>query len=240
MYTITPSRFSSDTTCCVATKSGWSYGIQSGSKPCSHADCGKKPYHKIIFIDNDWYNYDHHIHLESVKTHRPKYCTVLDILTDLQARKAKMKTHASFEQIIDWAYELSEYAENVIVIPKYDCLDKIPDKFMLGYSVPSSHGGTPLPIEMFKGRRVHLLGGSWKKQLEYLMVLGDDCVSIDNNSVHKVASYGQWTDGDGAVHSLSELPIGLITNPLFCAVTLSFGHIASKVQQLHLSEEQTV
>jgi len=97
-------------------------------------------------------------------------------------------------QILDWAEELREHAENVIIIPKYDCFDAIPDHFMLGYSVPTSYGGTPLPIEMFKGRRVHLLGGNPEMQIQYFKAIPDSVVSLDNNQMHLKASFGKtWT-----------------------------------------------
>ena len=77
------------------------------------------------------------------------------------------------------------------------------------------------------------------------MALGNDCVSLDNNYVHKIAQYGQYCDGDGNAHTLTELGIveNAVSNPLYCALVLSLGYIAKKVQELHLSEkveEQTV
>jgi hypothetical protein len=134
---------------------------------------------------------------------------------------------------LDFAEELSQYAENVIVIPKYDCLDKIPDKFMLGYSVPTSHGGTPLPVEAFRGRRVHLLGGSWADQLAYWAHLQDEVVSMDNNHVMLIASkYGCFVLPNGEVASLKEYNLGYLANPRYAALALSFGAMAAKINEI--------
>ena len=92
---------------------------------------------------------------------------------------------------------MEQLVERVMEIPKYDCLDDIPEEFMLGYSVPSSYGGTPMPLEAFKGRDTHLLGGSWKLQRNALAVLGKDVVSLDNNNIMTIAKYGVSTTAKG-------------------------------------------
>lgn len=222
-----------DATCCLAVRAGLMYGIQSPhSTICPYCIRGDAN-HKVAFIDNDYYQYNHQAHLKMVKEHLPKYATVRDIM-DKQQCATDGIVYYSFEQIMDWASELSEYAENVIVIPKYDCLDKIPEKYMLGYSVPTSHGGTPLPVEIFKGRRVHLLGGSWKKQLNYMAALEDDIVSLDNNYVHKMASeYGSYVMPDGETMNLTKVGHGILTNPRYVALSLSFGNMGAKVNELY-------
>jgi hypothetical protein len=187
--------------------------------------------HKIAFIDNNYERYDHAVHAATVKEHRPKYATVRDVMTRQQCAAAGIQ-YFELEQILEWAEELREYAQHVIVIPKYECMDKIPEYFQLGYSVPSSHGATPLSHEAFRGRRVHLLGGSWKMQLGYMAVLGSDVVSLDNNYVHKIANYGQFVTEDGDLRNVSSLGLGRLNNPRYVAMVLSFGLVSSKLNEL--------
>ncbi|MCA9981689.1 MAG: hypothetical protein KDD89_12670, partial [Anaerolineales bacterium] len=227
-----------DCTCCLAVQAGFKYGIQSAQyNICPYEDrlSGR---HKVTFIDNDYFNYDHETHLAAVKKFRPKYATVMDVITEAQAKKDGVKRAYPLEQILEWAEELEQYAENVIVIPKYDCLDRIPPKFMLGYSVPTSHGGTPLPPEMFKGRRVHLLGGSWKMQLAHMAVLGDDVVSIDNNHVLNISRFGQYVLPNGETSQLEPSGFGYLNNPRYVALALSFGAIGAKVNELYTAVEE--
>jgi len=135
--------------------------------------------------------------------------------------------------VLAWADELAASAENVIVIPKYDCLDKIPARFVLGYSVPTTHGGTQLPPSAFKGRRVHLLGGSWKSQLEYLRVMGDDVVSVDNNYISRIADWAHFTYPDGRDGNLTDIGLSELVNPKFVSIAISLGNIAAAVNALY-------
>jgi hypothetical protein len=209
--------------CCIATRSGWLYGIQSTNAcyPCPMSEFTKT--HKVEFVDNDYFHYDHQAHLEVVKKLRPKYCTVRDIMNQSQCEEAGIEFF-ELSQILEWAEDLRQYAENVIVIPKYDCLSEIPDHFVLGYSVPTSHGGTPLPIEMFKGRRVHLLGGSPNKQIAYWQQIPEDVVSLDNNYILLMAKYGQVWLPTGETTTLSELGVKDTSNPHLTAIALSVGY----------------
>jgi hypothetical protein len=228
-----------DCTCCLAAQAGLKYGIQSAHyRLCPYRDelSGR---HTVTFIDNDYFHYDHAVHLAAVRELRPKYATVRDIMTREQCREAGID-YFSLEQILAWAEELAASAENVIVIPKYDCIDQIPERFMLGYSIPTSHGGTPLPAEAFRGRRVHLLGGSWSDQLAYLAQLGDDVVSLDNNAIQMIASrFGNFVMPDGETMQLQEIGLGELANPRYVALAISFGNIASKINELYrVTEEQ--
>ena len=131
--------------------------------------------------------YKHTKHIEIVKQYRPKYCTVRDIIPETDCQMIGIEYYP-LEQILDWAYQLQEYAENVIIIPKsIDYIEKIPEQFMLGYSVPTSYGGTPFDIGHFTGKRIHLLGGSWKNQLALIRKMGKDIISFDNNHISKLA-----------------------------------------------------
>lgn len=186
--------------------------------------------HEVIFIDNDYFHYDHALHLEAVKRYRPKYATVRDLMTSSQCQQAGIPYY-SFEQVMDWAAELAEYAHNVIVIPKYDCLERIPAQYVLGYSIPTSHGGTPMPFAMFQGRPIHLLGGSPSKQIAYWQADPADVVSIDNNYILKAARYGQAWCADGQDRSITELGFGAVTTPLYLALVISLTNFAAFFQR---------
>ena len=136
-----------------------------------------------------------------------------------------------------------QYAENVIVIPKYlDCLPRIPDYFMWGFSAGgwlgnSSFGkGNQVGPENFIGHRTHILGASWKHQLNFMEIIGDSCVSLDNNSISKIAVYGTFVWPDGSTGKLKE-DLGLsVTNNWHTALVISFGHIAQKLNELYGDE----
>jgi hypothetical protein len=220
--------------CCVSVACGLKYGKQSGKEVCGNYHVHKR--HTLTFLDNDWHDYRHDKHVAEAALYRPKYVTTRDLVTKEQAKRFGVE-YQSIEQTIEQADELGEHAENVILIPKYDCIDQLPDRFMLGYSIPTSHGGTPLPIERFAGRRVHLLGGSWKKQMAYLSAMKDDVVSIDNNYLSSEARWGAFTYPDGRTATVRDLGI---TNepykdhcPLFIAAIISINSIANAMKLIY-------
>jgi hypothetical protein len=220
--------------CCVAVACGLKYGKQSGKEVCGNYHVHAR--HTITFLDNNWHDYRHDKHLAETTQFRPKYVTTRDLITKEQAKRFGVE-YQSIEQTIEQADELGQHAENVILIPKYDCIDKLPERFMLGYSIPTSHGGTPLPIERFAGRRVHLLGGSWKKQMSYLAAMKDDVVSIDNNYLSSEARWGAFTYPDGRTATVRDLGI---TNepykdhcPLFIAAIISINSIANAMKLIY-------
>ena len=184
---------------------------------------------KIEFIDNEYKAYGHREHLEAVKTLRPKYATVRDLMTPAQCQKDGIE-YFSFEQIMTWAEELSQYTQNVIVIPKYDCIEQIPGKFVLGYSVLTDYGGTPVPVERFKGRRVHLLGGSFAEQLRKIAELEGGVVSVDNNHIQLIAQKGDYITPDGRRKTLQNNGLGYLDNIRQVALTLSFGAIIARLE----------
>jgi len=224
---------SSGVYCCMACRAGMSYGIQSPRSPCKFSDVQEA--HKVQFVDNEYVNYDHQKHLDFVTAIRPKYATTRDLMSVEQCQEAEIPFY-EYEQVMDWAAEISEVAENVIIIPKYaKVLDKIPPEYMLGYSVPTSHGGTPLPAEAFKGRRVHLLGGSWAAQLSYMAELGDDVLSFDNNYILKQSLFASFVLKDGTTKTLTDVGLeeGDVTNPSYVAFAISCGAVAAGVNEIY-------
>lgn len=214
--------------CCIALRSGWLYGFRSSDGPCGAARVWEK--HRPVFIDNDYHDYDHDHHVAQVAAWQPRYATTRDVLTKAQAEKEGI-TYLPIGQILEQAAEVAEAgAENVIVIPKTkQGFDKIPDEYMLGFSVPTSYGGTNLPPEAFKGRRVHLLGGSPKAQLQVWQQLRDEVVSIDSNYLLKTCQYASAFHASGETRNLADFNInpGDVSNPMYVALTIGLGSLAA-------------
>lgn len=193
----------------------------------------------IAFVDNEYRGYDHGRHLSVVAHIRPKYATTRDYMTPRQCEAAGIE-YFTLDQILTWAEELERYAENVIIIPKEDVLHEIPERYVLGYSVPTAYGATPLPIETFRGRRIHLLGGSWKAQRALLATMLDDVVSIDFNALHKAAGKGQIVLRNGDSMMLKDLrdddgrPMGSPSNQWVACCTLSLGQISAALESEYL------
>jgi len=220
--------------CCLAAMAGFGYGLQSGKAFCPNMNIMGS--HGLMFVDCDYEKYDHGKHLAACREGRPKYATVRDYMSKSQCDEVGIE-FCELPQVLDWAMELEQYAENVIVIPKVDVLDQIPDRYVLGYSVPTSHGGTPLPTEAFKGRRVHLLGGSWKAQLAHMAALGDDVVSFDNNYLSKIAQVGGAVLPDGTRKDLPAYGIDTRVNPAYIALSISLGNVGWKVNELYAGSD---
>jgi hypothetical protein len=188
----------------AAYEMGFLPGIISTSLASARNLATRLPGVRLGFMDNEWHDYDHAAHLAAVAETKPKYATVRDIMTREQCEKAGVDFY-SIPEVLDMAAEVAEHADNVIIIPKYDCLDQIPEEYVIGFSVPTSYGGTPMPASALRGRRVHLLGGSWNNQRSYLDILGDDVVSLDNNHLLRVCEWGDFTYADGSRGRLAGL-----------------------------------
>lgn len=223
-YVETRNGTSAQIICCLACKSGWLYGLRSSAGACAVADIMLS--HKVQFVDCLYTDYQHDLHLAQIARYKPKYATVRDIMSRKQCERAGIKYYP-FDQIMKWAEQLNQHADNVILIPKIDCIKDIPAEYMLGYSIPTSYGGSPLPISKYGGRRVHLLGGSPNKQIAYWRELADEVVSLDNNYIMKVAAFGRAWFPDGTTRSLQDVGIGVVTNPLYIALAISLGNFAA-------------
>ena len=150
---------------------GWTYGAQMPSTV----------YYKPEFIDQNWKNPKRETYMQRLALHKPRIATVLDLEHEDQ-----------FDEVMSWAEEASQHVtESVIIIPKATgIIDRIPEtingkRIILGYSVPTSHGGTYVPLWEFGNRPVHLLGGSAMRQLPLFKYL--NVVSLDNNNNTRIA-----------------------------------------------------
>lgn len=236
IFTITPQSYNA-AYAMMAVYAGLKVGTQSGHlRDLEHAERWSWRY-GITFVDNAWDDYDHSVHIDYLArcaevVGRPKYATVRDMVTKKQAAQMGVK-HYTIDQTLRMAEDVARYVEHPILIPKYPkALDEAPAEYVLGYSVTSSYGATPLPAERFRGRQVHLLGGSWANQLRYLQLLGEDVVSLDFNQGMKLAAVGSYVLPDGGSASVTELPGINVNNIYTVALALSMGHIGQAVYDL--------
>lgn len=131
-------------------------------------------HHPIYFADQDWKNPNRQRYMNALAEHRPTLATVLDWEQEEQRT-----------EVLDWAEEAAQYVERVLIIPKVlGRIDTLPHRIggaqiVLGYSVPTSYGGTFVPVWEFAGWDVHLLGGSPHRQMELCYYL--NVVSVDGN-----------------------------------------------------------
>jgi len=159
----------------IAHEAGFLYGAQL---PGSLASL------PLYFADQDWKRPRRTAYMRALDRHRPQIATVLDWEHDDQWR-----------EVLDWAEEAAQYAFSVMIIPKVvEGLERIPETIggvpvVIGYSVPTKHGATCVPIWELAGRKVHLLGGSPHRQRrEYHAISGvANVISVDGNMAMKMA-----------------------------------------------------
>ena len=175
----------------IAIDAGFKLGVQlpNGWRACNAGL-------PVYFADQDWKNPDRTVYMGHVARLRPHVATVID-----------WEREEQFAEVMDWAEAVTQYAERVIIIPKVaGQLHRIPDRIngkevVLGYSVPTKFGGTPVPIWEFGQRPVHLLGGSPHKQMRLTYYM--NVVSADGNMICKIANtltkywIPPWTHVDG-------------------------------------------
>jgi len=158
---------------------GWMYGARMPDTV----------YYRPLFIDQNWKKPDFTKYVARISQYQADYATVLDLEHESQ-----------FDEVMRWAKAVSPHVKSIIMIPKVmGIIDRIPHTIngkpiILGYSVPTSHGGTQVPLWEFGSRPVHLLGGSSTKQFELMRYL--NVVSIDNNynaniALHFIMFYAQ-------------------------------------------------
>lgn len=148
---------------------GWLMGLRSNGK--------NKDHWHMAMIDNEWgAAYRHEQHLAMVKRNKPIIATVKDIEHVNQLPEA-----------LKQARELAQYCGRVILIPKVKTW--LPDRYWLGYSIPTGHGGTDIECDWFGDRFVHLLGGSPDDQAKFAKQL--NVVSLDANYAMGLADHGK-------------------------------------------------
>lgn len=158
----------------IAIRYGFRYGAQLPNTV----------YHPVEFADQDWKKPSREKYMTALAQHKPALATVLDL-----------ERVEQLDDVLSWAAEATQHVtEAVIIIPKVTgIIDKLPREIggipvRLGYSVPTSFGGTFVPVWEFAGWDVHLLGGSPKKHQtlkQYMRV-----VSADTNYHQRISMMG--------------------------------------------------
>lgn len=143
----------------------------------THAANSLRTKYNLQFLDFAYKKPDIEKHLQLCKLIKPKYVCAPDIFNE-----------SDLDTILDLAEELRQYSQNVIIIPKCkDIIERIERKFMIGFSIPTSYGGTEgLATWDICNYNIHLLGGSPSKQLWYKTYF-KNIKSLDGNSYIKIA-----------------------------------------------------
>lgn len=154
----------------IAFEEGWMLGFRSDNNMGS---CK----HPVSFIDVDYKHPDFEKHLETVSRYHPKYATVPDL-------SEKAILNQDIDRAVRQAERLQPHCEIVLIVPKLSGqIALLPQSIAIGYSVPSRYGGAQYPLWELSGRRVHLLGGSPRKQIQAYLHLSAiaSVVSLDGN-----------------------------------------------------------
>lgn len=165
----------------IAASEGW----YSGARYTNIRDV--KTFPRLGFLDIDWKNYDFKWHLQVAEKTRPLFTVARDIVSI-----------KDLDIILEEAEYLSNYSCHVILVPKDRKLKRhinrlIPDKFLLGYSVSSSYGGTAIEPKYFD-RPTHLLGG--RPDIQRKLANEMWVISLDCNRFTIDAAYGDFFDGE--------------------------------------------
>lgn len=186
----------------IAIASGFTYGAQ----------LPKTVYYRPEFVDQDWKKTKckrHEVNFDpscqdcaarrSVAVDR--YTVSIESIANEYGTPPRMATVLDLEwpgllpEVLDWASAVAPLVSDaVLVIPKYSgAIASLPREIngreiRLAYSVPTSYGGTQVPVWEFLGWPVHLLGGSPHAQMRIAGVAGLNVVSVDGNMMQKMAS----------------------------------------------------
>ena len=151
-------------------------GFQLGAQvPCT-------VYHDLWFCDQNWKRPNRAMYMTALKQYRPHMASVLDLEREDQ-----------LPEVLAWAEEAAKYVEHVMIIPKaHGIIQRLPRRIggaaiILGYSVPTQHGGTSVWPGEFEGWPVHLLGGSPHAQMRHAARFRN-AVSADGNMANKMAT----------------------------------------------------
>jgi len=177
-----------------------------GFLPGFREDCGyqQSQYQDLDIpvgmLDNDFRNPDLDRYVARFFEHEPQVGVIGDVYDPEDVGKyvaAAREIQASYPDA------------DLVIVPKCrDVIDKIPDAIVLGYS--RGHADR-LAHEFseptdWRGRRVHILGGSPPKQLDVIKQLTRptltddppaDIVGLDWNGLHRGAQFGEFWTAEG-------------------------------------------
>lgn len=161
----------------IALDAGWTPGAQLTKTATV--------YFPPQFVDQNWRKPQLSVYAERVAEYRPHCASVID-----------WEPHVALATVLEWAEEIAPLVNHVIIIPKViGGVSLIPERVggkpvRLGFSIPTKHGGTSVPLAEFGSRPVHLLGGSPQKQFRLYHML--NVVSADGNYMQKMANKNQF------------------------------------------------
>lgn len=237
-----------------AIQHGWLYGLRLPGT--AHPDI------PVSFADQNWRTPNRVKYMAALAQHRPAMATVLDL-----------ESKDQYATVLDWAEEAAQYVQTVILIPKVcGIIPRIPLRIgnadvVLGYSIPTTHGGTTVPLWEFAGRRIHLLGGSPHAQMAYSVIFsqstipewfsartkrfcaqwqmfgGANVVSADGNMASKMANtlaaFWQKHQGSPRWVQLAEVGRGDEHDAHYTAFDLSMQNIMDAWQELSRENESS-
>jgi len=106
----------------------------------------------------------------------------------------------TLSEVVDMADRLSQYAQDIIIVPKTCHPSEVPNRFRVG--IPLADFGSSAPWSLWEYRDcgpVHLLGGGPSRQLEVGQYV--DVASVDTATLGKACRFGWWdgvsTDAPG-------------------------------------------
>jgi len=136
----------------------------------------------VNFVDLHWEDPDPEALLAATMRHRPRYVVAGDY------------DGSNFEEVNDRARQLRDYAENVIIVPHEPGeIAEVPGWAVVGYSTPTKYAGTDAPVWEYRGRDVHILGGTIEQVTKLYGYLADSIISMDCNSFHRGATaFAKW------------------------------------------------
>ncbi len=154
----------------------------------------------VGMLDNDFRNPDLERYIERFREYEPRVGVLGDAYSIDEARE-----YVRAARDLQASYPESE----LVIVPKCcEAIDAIPEDLVLGYpcgySDQLAHEFSD-PAD-WRGRRVHILGGSPRKQVSVIEALtrptlsGDppaDIVGLDWNGLHRGAQFGEFWSADG-------------------------------------------
>lgn len=163
------------------------FGWNPGARYTNLRDVRGMSFEGRGFLDIHWKRYDFYRHLDATANTRPLITVARDV-----------ERYRDLDAILKEAEKLGQYAQLVVIVPKDPkltrCLERlIPGHYLLGYSVPTRYGSTPIPPDKFT-RPVHLLGGRPDTQRKLASTM--PVVSFDCNRFTLDARFGDYFDGD--------------------------------------------
>lgn len=167
----------------LASKHGW----RPGARYTNTRDVRHTSFTGIGFLDIHWKRYDLSRHLAAAERLRPFMTVARDI-----------ESISQLDDILREAEALRKFATHVVLVPKDPNLhgrfdELLPRHFVLGFSVPTRYGATPLAPENFN-RPVHLLGGRPDTQIQHARRM--PVASVDCNRFTLDAAFGDYFDGE--------------------------------------------